>query len=297
MCSLRVDQVVIEELEFLEPASLQEATDLLARYGDEAKAMAGGQTLIPMLWQRLLTPRYIVGLNGIQGLQDVEMDSQGNLLIGSCATHRQVETSPLVLQDWPILAETIGKVAAPQIRNLGTLAGDLCHSDYGADPPATLLVLDARARIVGPGQERWVPMDTFFVDLYTTALGPDELLAQVQLPPLLQGARCAYVKYCLRAMDPAIVGVAAVLVMEDGMCRQARIGINGASPVPIRATVAEAALKGRPLDDDALGDAARLAEEQAAPMSDSHASADYRRKMVGVFVKRALRAAADRAQR
>lgn len=287
---------MIEELEFLEPTSLGEAAALLARYGDEAKAMAGGQTLIPMLWQRLLTPTYIIGLNSVQGLQAVERDSQGNLLIGACATHREVETSPLVLQDWPILAETIGKVAAPQIRNLGTLAGDLCHSDYGADPPATLLALDARARIVGPGQERWVPMDTFFVDLYTTALGPDELLAQVQLPPLPQGARCAYVKYCLRAMDPAIVGVAAVLVMEDGMCRQARIAINGASPVPIRATVAEAALKGRPLDDGTLDEAAVLAQEESQPMSDSHASADYRRKMVGVFVKRALRAAAARAE-
>lgn len=285
---------MIEDLEYLQPSSIQEAIALLAQYGDEAKALAGGQTLIPMLWQRLLTPQYLVSLRGIKELETIERDGQGNLLIGACATHRQVEASPLVQEGWPVLAETIRNVAAPQIRNLGTLAGDLCHSDYGADPPATLLALDARVRIVGPGQDRWVPMDEFFVDLYTTALGAADLLAQIQVPPIPPGARAAYVKYCLRAMDPAIVGVAAVLVVEDGLCREARIGINGAATVPIRTSAAEEALKGRPLDQAILNEAAALAQEQARPMSDSHASAEYRRKMVGVFVKRALRAALER---
>jgi carbon-monoxide dehydrogenase medium subunit len=285
---------MIEDLEYLQPSSIQEAIALLAQYGDEAKAMAGGQTLIPMLWQRLLTPQYLVSLRGIKGLETIERDGQGNLLIGACATHRQVEASPLVQEGWPVLAETIRNVAAPQIRNLGTLAGDLCHSDYGADPPATLLALDARVRIVGPGQDRWVPMDEFFVDLYTTALGADDLLAQIQVPPMPPGARAAYVKYCLRAMDPAIVGVAAVLVVEDGLCQETSIGINGAATVPIRASAAEEALKGRPLDQASLNEAAALAQEQARPMSDSHASAEYRKKMVGVFVKRALRAAFER---
>lgn len=285
---------MIEDLEYLQPSSIQEAIALLAQYGDKAKAMAGGQTLIPMLWQRLLTPQYLVSLRGIKELETIERDGQGNLLIGACATHRQVEASPLVQEGWPVLAETTRNVAASQIRNLGTLAGDLCHSDYGADPPATLLALDARVRIVGPGQDRWVPMDEFFVDLYTTALGADELLTQVLVPPMPRGARAAYVKYCLRAMDPAIVGVAAVLVVEDGLCQEARIGINGAATVPIRTSAAEEALKGRPLDQATLNEAAALAQEQARPMSDSHASAEYRRKMVGVFVKRALRAALER---
>lgn len=285
---------MIEDLEYLNPSSIQEAIALLAQYGDEAKAMAGGQTLIPMLWQRLLTPRYVVSIKGIKETQRIEVDAHGNLLIGACATHRQVESSPEVRKRWPVLSETIGKVAAPQIRNLGTLGGDLCHSDYGADPPATLLALDAKVRVMGPGRDCWLPVNEFFVDLYTTALGTDELLTQVLVPPLPRGARSAYVKYCLRAMDPAIVGVAAVLVMEDGLCREARIGINGAATVPIRTSAAEEALKGRPLDEASLKEAAALAQEQARPMSDSHASAEYRRKMVGVFVKRALRAALER---
>lgn len=283
---------MIEELEFLLPGSVQEATALLSRYGDEAKVMAGGQSLVPMLWQRLITPRYIVSLHGIEELRPLEEDGEGNLVIGARATHRQVEASPVVQQGWPLVAETVRNVAAPQIRNLGTLAGDLCHSDYGADPPATLLALDARVRIVGPGRDRWIPVSEFFLDMYTTALGVDDLLVQIQVPPAPSGARSAYVKYCLRAMDPAIVGVSALLVMNGGRCAQARIGLNGAATVPLRASLAEEALTDRPLDEAALDEAASLVQEEARPMSDSHASAEYRRRMLGVFVKRALRAAA-----
>ncbi len=287
---------MIEELEFLEPATVQEATALLRRHGDEAKAISGGQTLIPMLWQRLLAPRYLVSLKGIGGLGSLERDPQGNLLIGGCATHRAVEASPLVREGWPLLAETLQKVAAPQIRNLGTLGGDLCHSDYGADPPASLLVLEARLRLASPDGERWLPLDQFILELYGTALASDEILTQIQVPAVPEGAGTIYMKYCLRAMDPAIVGVAVLLVMKDGLCREVRIGLNGAAPVAFRARRSEEALEGNPLDEAHVGEAARLAQEQAEPMDDSHASAEYRGRMVGVFVKRALRAAAERAR-
>ncbi len=287
---------MIEELEYLEPASAEEAAALLAEYGDESKIIAGGQTLIPMLWQRLVTPRYLISIKGIEGLGTIEKDRQGSLLIGACATHQSLEKSPAVREGWPLLAETLQKVAAPQIRNLGTLAGDLCHSDYGADPPASLLVLEARCRIVGPDGDRWLPVDNFFLELYGTALAPDEVLAQIEVPAVPDGAATAYVKYCLRAMDPAIVGVAVMLSMKDGRCQDARIALNGASPVPYRARLAEEALKGWPLNEAHVDEASRLAQEQAEPMSDSHASAEYRSRMISVFVKRALRAAEERAR-
>jgi carbon-monoxide dehydrogenase medium subunit len=279
------------DLQYLEPTTLGEAVSLLARYGDEAKAIAGGQTLIPMLRQRLLSPSYLVSLSAIPELRRIEKDGQGNLLIGACASHRAVEVSPQVREGWPILAETVAKVAAPQIRNLGTLGGDLCHSEYGADPPATLLALEAQARIVGPTGERWLPLEEFFVDLYQTALGPAELLTQLKLPPLPSKSKMIYIKYALRAMDPAIVGVAVVMEVEDGRCRKARIGLNGAAPVPLRARQAEAALQGRRLDQATLEEAARAAQAEAAPFTNAYASAEYRRRMVGVFVKRALRLA------
>lgn len=287
---------MIEELEFLEPRTVQDAVGLLSEHGDDAKVISGGQTLIPMLWQRLLTPRYLVSLKAIEELKSVEIDRQGNLLIGACATHTALETSQMVRAGWPLLAETIRKIAAPQIRNLGTLAGDLCHSDYGADPPAALLVLEARARIVGPGSERWLPLENFFLELYGTALAPDELLAQIEVPAVPDGAATAYIKYCLRTIDPAIVGVAVMLSMKEGRCREARIALNGASPVPFKARLAEEALKGWPLDETRIDEAARLAQEQAEPMSDSHATAEYRSRMIHVFVKRALRAAGERAR-
>lgn len=287
---------MIEELEFLEPASIQEATALLERHGDDAKVLAGGQTLIPMLWQRLVMPRYLVSLRGIGELGRIEKDPQGNLLIGAGATHKAIESSPLTREGWPLLAETLQKIAAPQIRNLGTLAGDICHSDYGADPPASLLVLEARARIAGAGGDRWLPLDEFFLDMYGTALEPNEVLVQLQVPPVPRGAGTAYLKYCLRTMDPAIVGVASLVVMKDGRCQEARIGLNGASPIPYRARRAEEALRGQPVDEAHIELAARLAREQAEPITDSHATAEYRSRMVAVFVKRALRAAVDKAR-
>lgn len=285
---------MIEELEFLEPDSLQEAAALLAQYGDEAKAIAGGQTLIPMLWQRLLTPRYLVSLRGINELKSMEKHRQGSLRIGAGVTHGMIESSQMVREEWPLLAETVAKIAAPQIRNLGTLAGDLCHSDYGADPPASLLVLEARARISGTGGDRWAPLDNFFLEMYGTALAPDEVLSEIEVPAIPDGAATAYVKYSLRAMDPAILGIAVMLSLKDGRCQEVRIGLNGASPVPFRARLAEQALKGWPLDDAHVNEAARLAQEQAEPISDSHASAEYRGRMINVFVKRALRLAEQR---
>ncbi|MFQ5825899.1 MAG: FAD binding domain-containing protein [Dehalococcoidia bacterium] len=287
----------VEKFDYLEPKSLDEAISLLAQYGEEAKVMAGGQSLLVMMGQRLLTPRYLISLAEIPGLDQIE-ERDGVVSIGAMTTHREVAASPIVNRRLKLLAGAVGNIGSPAVRNLGTLGGDLCMNEVGADPPQALLALEARAKILGPRGERTIPLDDFFTGYLETCLGADELLTHILIPLPPETMSQIYLKHCLRVLDRALVGVALALDRDDGgsVCRDIRIGLGGVAPTPFRARKAEEILKGAPLNDDLVEKAGQAASEEARPLSDVHGSSDYRRKMVQVFVKRAIQQAMENAE-
>lgn len=284
-------------LEYFQPTTVQEAISLLTHHGEEAKLIAGGQSLIAMMRQRVIKPNYLIGLKGIPGLTTIEADGKGGVTIGAMATHRAVETSPIVLERCGVLAQAEAAVASIQVRNAGTLGGDVCHAEPGADPPAALIALGALARITGSKGERMVPFEEFFKDYFETVLSPDELLTSISIPPQPPNTGGVYLKHCVRGGDMAIVGVAAILTMDGDVCKDVKIGINGAALTPVRAKKAEEVLKGKRLDDKLILDAGRAAAQDSNPLSDAEASAEYRREMVEVFVRRAVKQAAQAARR
>jgi carbon-monoxide dehydrogenase medium subunit len=287
----------VEKFDYLEPRSLDKAVSLLAQYGEEAKVMAGGQSLVVMMRQRLLTPRYLISLSEIPGLDQIEERGE-EISIGALTTHREVATSPIVNRRLKLLAQAVGSIGSPAVKNLGTLGGDLCMNEVGADPPQALLALEARARILGPRGERIIPLDDFFTGYLETCLGVDEMLTHILIPIPPETMRQVYLKHCLRVLDRALVGVALALDLNDRdrVCRDIRIGLGGVAPTPFRARRAEEILRGNPLNDDLVEKAGQAASEEARPLSDVHGSSDYRRKMVQVFVRRAIGKAMENAE-
>ena len=281
--------------EYRRPTSVEEAVSLLAERGDDVKVMAGGQSLSVLLRLGLIEASTLVGLSGIAEL-DTLLASADGLRIGARVTHRQVQDAPEVRSRWTVLAESAGAVATPQIRNQGTLCGNAAHGYPLADPPAALLALGARAHVRGTGGDRVVPFDEFFVDFMSTALGPTDLLTHITVPAPAAGSAGRYEVFRLRALDYPTVGVAVQLTMgEGGVCHQARIGLNGAAPTTIRARRAEALLGDQRLDAEVLDAAAQAAAEEADPVDDVDGSAAYKRRLVGVLLRRAVLRAAERA--
>ena len=278
----------MNDFRYLRPTTLEEVVSLLGRYQGDVRVISGGQSLIPRLRARLLAPRYILGLEGIAELARIEQVN-GRLRIGATVTYRQLCANPLVERHAPLLVEAGRLVGSPQVRNLGTLGGNVCQNDPGADPPPALLALGATAVIGGATGERRLPLDEFFKGYSNTALSDLELLCGIEVPPEPSEIAWNYVKFGWRAIGRSIVGVAVALDLRDGICRSARIAIAGAGTIPFRARAVERLLAGRD-PSAALDEAARIAmaEPQVDPPSDAQASAEYRRQMVGVFVRRAL---------
>ena len=280
--------------ELSEPASLAEALAILARHDGECRLIAGGTALVPLLRLGLARPDRLVSLHRIPGIAEIRADG-GGLLVGAMATHAQVRRAAAV-QGWPLLAEAAGRVASPAIRAAGTLGGNLCYAEAASDVAPALLCLDAEVTVTGARGERTVPVAGFFRGFFEAALEPGEILTRVRIPPVPPGARGAYVKFCSRsAEDRALVGVAALLVTPgDGrQCRDVRLALGGAAPTPLRARRAEDVLRGQALTDGAIQAAADAAAAEADPLSDLMGSADYRREMVRVWVRRVLTSLRD----
>ncbi len=284
-------------IDYFEPASMAEALTLLQRYGDDASVIAGGQSLLVMMRHQLVSPTYLVSLRKIQGLSGIEQNGNGELAIGAVTTHKDVSTSILLRSKVPVLCRAASRVGSTPIRNLGTIVGNICHNELGADPPPALLVLNAKAVCVKADGERALPLGEFFTDYFETVLHPGEIVKAIEIPPPPPGAVGVYLKHVVRAVDLAIVGIAVLLDLENGSkrCHEVRIGLGGVSPVPLRAYKAEQVLAGNLIGDEVLNEVANVAMSEVDPISDAHGSAEYRRKMVGVFVKRAIRQAADLA--
>ncbi|MEV7502449.1 xanthine dehydrogenase family protein subunit M [Streptomyces sp. NPDC093018] len=275
--------------EYARPESVEEAVRLLGEAGDEAKVLAGGQSLLPLLRLRLAFPELVVDVGRIPGLRGVREDGD-MLAIGALTTHHEVIHDPLVRRHAGLLAQATATVADPAVRHRGTLGGALAHADPAGDLPAIVLALDGELVAVGPGGRRTLPAREFFVGYLQSALAPDELLVEVRLPKAA-GWGFHYEKFHRVAQSWAIVGVAALVRRENGHIAEARVGLTNMGATPLRAAAAEAALAGAD-GPEAVARAARSAAEGARPGRDTSAAPDYRAHLAEVLTKRAVLAAA-----
>ncbi|MGI8309757.1 FAD binding domain-containing protein [Saccharopolyspora hattusasensis] len=278
------------QFDYVSPSTVEEAVAALSEAGEDAKVLAGGQSLLPVLRMRLADPQLIIDLGRIPALRGVREEGDV-LVIGAMTTHHDVMHDPLVQQHAQLLALTTRTVADPQVRHLGTFGGSLAHADPAGDLPAPALVLDAEMVLAGPSGRRTVPAADFFVDYFTTALEPDELLVEVRMPKWT-GWSAHYEKFNRVAQAWSIVGVAAVVRVSEGTIAEARIGLTNMGPTPIRARGVEQALVGQPATADAIRAAARHATEGTSPASDASADVDYREHLAEVLTGRAVLAAA-----
>jgi carbon-monoxide dehydrogenase medium subunit len=283
--------------EYLAPTTFQEALSLLTTHKDEAKVLAGGHSLLPMMKLRLTSPAYLIDLGHIPNLAYIR-EREGRIQIGPLTTHYMVESSDLLRQRLTALAEAAGLIGDVQVRNRGTIGGSLAHADPAGDLPAVMQMAEAQFKLIGPDSERTVPAEQFFVDLLTTALGPDELLTEVHVPVLPAHTGTAYMKAFQKASGFAIVGVAARVTLEaDGRtCQTVRVGVTGVAAKSFRARNVEQALEGNAIDEAAITAAAEHASEGVEALSDLHAAGDYRLALARVYTKRALLRALTRAQ-
>ena len=283
--------------EYFAPTTLQEAVSLLTAHKDEAKLLAGGHSLLPMMKLRLAAPTYLIDLGRIPDLAYIR-ENDGRLRIGAMTTHTMLETSDMLRQRLTALAEAAAVIGDVQVRNCGTVGGSMVHADPAADLPAVMQMAEAEFTLLGPNGTRMIPAEQFFVDLLTTALQPDEILTEIQIPLPPAHTGTAYLKVFQKASGFAIVGVAAGLTLgTDGRtCQTARIGITGVAARSFRATAVEQALTGQAIDEAAIVAAAEHASDGVDALSDLHASGEYRLALARIYTKRALLRALTRAQ-
>jgi carbon-monoxide dehydrogenase medium subunit len=276
------------------PRTLPEALALLGQFGDEAKVLSGGQSLLPLLKLRFAQPAHLVDIGRIPGLDYIEEEG-GFLKIGALVREAALEASEVVRSRYPILADTAAVIADPLVRNLATVCGNLAHGDPANDHPATMLALGAEVVATGPQGARTIPVAQFFTGLFTTALAPTEVLTEIRIPAPPPGSGGAYVKLERKVGDFATAGAAAFLVLKGGTIASAGIGLTNVGPMPIKVVAAEGYLAGKKADEAAFAEAGRLAAAAAKPGADRRGSAEYKKEMARVLTVRALRQAAQRA--
>jgi carbon-monoxide dehydrogenase medium subunit len=274
--------------DYVRPATLDEALGLLAKHGEDAKVLAGGHSLLPAMKFRLSQPKLVVDIGRIPDLRSITKQD-GKIAIGALVTHYEIESSDVLQRSCPLLPEVAGKIGDVQVRNKGTIGGSCVHADPAADWPAAMLALNAEFELAGPGGSRTVTAKDFFVDMLTSATRPDEILKSIHVPVTAKTA--AYVKFAQKASGFAIAGVAAVL---DRGKKGVAVAITGVAPKAYRATGVEESLHGSELSAAAIATAARKAADGVDPLSDIHASAEFRAHLACVQTKRALELAAGR---
>jgi aerobic carbon-monoxide dehydrogenase medium subunit len=289
---------VLESPSLDQPTSLEEALSLLEAHGENAKILAGGQSLLVLLRLGLVTPERLMSLKRISQLNRIEKDQDGTLTIGAMVTQAELARNEIIRSRYPALAEAAQAVASPAVRRLGSLGGNLCHADPTGDPPAALIALGAELEIASTRDTRRMPIDSFFVDYMETMIEPHELLTAVHISRRSERSGSAYLKHRIRSVDTALVGVGVRVDLEEDRqtCRDAGIGLVGAGITPLRVRETESLLRGRLLDDATLLEAGNLAASECAPLDDLEGSAWYRREMVRVLVQRAAAVARSRAQ-
>jgi carbon-monoxide dehydrogenase medium subunit len=289
---------MIRDFEYLRPKMLKEALTLLDEHQDECKVIAGGQSLLILMRQGLLAPEYLIDIKGISELDYIEADAKEGLRIGALTTHRTIEKSPAMKNGFGVLAEMEHRLASIQTRNWGTIGGNLCHGEPTGDPAPVLIALKATLSTASLEGERSMAVEDFFVDYFETALQPDELLTEIQVPATAPHTGTAYSKFNIIESDMATVGVAVsvTLASGDGKCTDTRIVVGACGPTPIRAEQAEEALRGKKITDKLLKEAGQRAAQEVEPISDISASEEYRRELVRVLVARVGKEALARAR-
>jgi aerobic carbon-monoxide dehydrogenase medium subunit len=281
--------------EYLAPKSLDEALRLLERHGDEAKLLAGGHSLLPLMKLRLAVPRYVIDVGRIKALRSVR-EEDGTLVVGALTTHHDLETSELVQARWPLLAETAGKIGDLHVRNRGTVGGSLAHGDPAADYPAAMVALNAEIVAANSSGTRVIPAEDFFVDLLTTQLRPGEIITEVRVHAVREPSGWAYRKLRQPASGFALAGVAVQLSLDSyGKLDSVAIGMTGVSVRAYRARGAEKVLAGAKPNRKRLVESAERVTDGIEPLADIHASGAYRRSVASVYARRALEAAISRA--
>lgn len=280
------------------PITVEEVLTHLAEYGDEAKVLAGGQSLVPTMNFRLAQPSVIIDLNRVSELFYIRAENPNELRIGAMTRHRELERSSLVCKQTPLVYETMPYIAHPQIRNRGTVGGSIAHADPAAELPAVMIAVNARFRVRSQSQERWIPADEFFLGLFFTALEPQELLVEIAMPTLSPRSGWAFREIARRHGDYALVGVAVVVTLDhNNQCQQARITFLSVGDGPVEAAQAAQVLIGQNPMAEAIAAASEMAAiKEIDPPSDIHASAAYRRHLAKVLTEQALTQAFERAQ-
>lgn len=284
--------MIAQSFQYESPGSLQEAIELLNKHGEDAKILSGGHSLIPMMKLRFATPATVIDINGIPGLSYIK-EENGIVHIGALVREAELEHSELLAKMFPLFKDVTKLIADPQVRNMGTLGGNLAHGDAANDHPAVMLALRASVIITGADGEREVPIDEFFFGFYMTAIQQGEILTEIRLPVPAKGTGSAYHKLERKVGDYATAGVAVQITLdESGVVTAAGIGLTNVNPVPLRAERSEQALIGKPLSDETIALAAQYASEDCSPSSDLRGSEEYKRHVTGVLVKRMILKAA-----
>ena len=286
--------MTIRSFELLQPRSVDEAIKLLAKHGDDARPIGGGTTLIILMKQRALHYPYLVDLQSVSGLDQISRESDG-VRIGALATHRSVELSPLIRQAFPAVAEAFSKIGNVRVRQTASVGGNLAHADYRLDPPPLLLVLGTVVNAMGPNGSRSIPIKDFFRGLYETALEPGELIVDVKIPFMPPDSKAVYLRYSsLSGNDWPCLGVAALAIRQDGRFQELRLALGGVAATPLLIEGLDL-VKGQSVDDSVMDKLLEVVDEQISPSSDLRGSEWYKRKMVRVFVKKAILQLNDRA--
>jgi carbon-monoxide dehydrogenase medium subunit len=291
---------IISDFEYFFPKTVEEALKLLSQYEEgECKVIAGGQSLLILMKQRLLMPKYLVDIKGISGLDYIKLDEKEGLKIGALTTHRAIEKSPVIQNGFSVLAEMEQNVSSVETRNWGTIGGNVAHGDPSGDPAPVLIALDAKLKMTSLSGERTMDAEDFTLDYFETALRHGELLTEIQVPTLPPNTGVKFTKFSQIVGDYAIASVGVLVTLDEKKetCSNARIALGAVGPAPMRAKKAEEILKGKRISDDLLAEAGQVASEEASPTTDVEASEEYKRNLVKVLVKRVGSEALARAKK
>lgn len=286
--------MIAQQFDYEAPATLQEAISLLQKHGDDAKILSGGHSLIPMMKLRFAAPDILIDINNIPGLSYIKEEG-GMVKIGALTREVEIEHSDLLKKHFPIFADVTKQIADPQVRNRGTIGGNLAHGDAANDHPAVMLALNATIVATGPNGVRSIPIDGFFHGFYQTELQHGEILTEIQIPLPAKGTSSAYHKFERKVGDYATAGCAVQITVDSkGVCTSAGIGLTNVNATPMRATRSEEALVGKPISDASIAEAAKAASEDCNPSTDLRGSDEYKRHCVGVLIERMVHSAQSR---
>jgi len=287
---------MISDLTYLKPGSMKEALQMLKEHEDECKVICGGQSLLVIMRQGLVSPEYVIDIKRLEDANYLTYDAKDGLKIGATCTHRTIEHSAMIKEKYPALEAMEEKLASIQVRNWGTIAGNLAHGDPAGDPAPVLIAMGGSVKLGSTKGERVIPLDEFYPDLFETVMDHDELIVEVQVPPRPAKSATKYQKFNLLESDMGLIGVAVTVTMDGDKCKDARVVLGSAAPTVIRAKEAEQVLIGATLDDTVFEKAGEAAAAECEPVADIHASEEYRRHLIKVLTKRMAKAAWEQAK-